>query len=701
MSDVFRPFAAAILALAVLVASSEKGFAEPQFVDRALERGIDIKWSSFYPAGDLGAGLAMEDYDHDGDLDVFVATKRGAFLGVFRNDGATFTDISGSLALSLDYDIKQVLFADLDNDGWRELILSTWLPDETGNSFLGSRLHIYQGQSDGTFLPRNSAVIDSTMAGLATGVAAGDLDRDGDLDLYISVWKLGQADATSSNRMLRNDRDWNFSDQAAELGVDDQKKSYQVMLADLSGDDWLDIVVAEDKRGGATYYESNGDGTFTDRTDASGLDGYVFVGGIKADGMGLAVGDIDGDFDLDLYMTNIFDGNLLYRNNNDGTYTDVAVSSGTVSYRIGWGCNFFDCDNDQDQDLYVTNFGNNGAGNKTDRLYRNLSNGTFEDIAETAGITLSDDGFGMAAGDIDGNGAVDILLSQAGTPVRLLMNEGAIGNWLKIDLVGTDSNRDAVGAKVKIWAGETVQFFEQHAGESYLSYHSHAMDIGLASATVADSVSVWWPTGETEMWYDLAAGERHVLTESSSQITAPEMLASWVNSTLMVTWQVSDPLFWDSFELWREGSDEPEFVASQDAVPNQFSYSVNDHDATNSTSYSLRSARSGSGEIFTSNLDAPAEVPLSGLQLDSPRPNPFNPRVVLRYYVPNSETPELRIYDVKGREIARLAASGGGGWQSATWNGIDSSGRAMASGVYVFEIRTSAESRTTTMSLIR
>jgi len=500
---------------------------------------------------------------------------------------------------------------------------------------------------------------------------------------------------------LRNDRDWNFSDQAVALGVDSAKKSYQVMLTDLSGDGWLDIVVAEDKLGGATYYESSGGGNFTDQTDASGLDGYVFTSGNKADGMGLAVGDIDGDFDLDIYITNIFDGNLLYRNNGDGTFTDVAISSGTESLRIGWGCHFFDCDNDRAQDLYVTNFGGFGAGDNGDRVYRNLGIGTFEDIAIATGINYTEDGFGMASGDIDGNGAVDILLSHGAAPIRLLMNEGIVGNWLKIELVGTDSNRDAIGAKVKIWTGEKVQYFEQHAGESYLSHHSHEMDIGLANATQVDSVSVWWPTGVTEVWYDLAANERHVLTEPLSMVTAPEMAATWINATLEVTWQVSDPLQWDTFELWRENPGTPELIAMQPAVANQFSYSLSDYDATTNSSYSLRASRAETGQVFTSTLETPAEIPLSSVQLEAPRPNPFNPRVVLRYYMPTGETPALRIYDVGGREVKRLVASGGTGWHSAIWDGVDGSGRAVASGVYIFEVRTSSESHTRTMSLVR
>lgn len=699
------PGRGALLATVVLALTLHSAAtAQVLFADRAVALGIDITWATDYPVGDLGAGVALEDFDRDGDLDVFTATKRGSALGVYRNDGTSFANLSATFDLSSDRDIKQVLFADLDNDGFRDLILSVWRPNTPGTSFLSSAVRMYRGQSDGTFVQQHGAAIDSAMTGLATGIAAGDIDRDGDLDLYVSVWKPAQPDVTSRNRLLRNDGNWNFVDRGGALGVDDMKKSFQVNLADLTGDGWLDIVVAEDKAGGATYYENNGDGTFTDRTVESGLDGYVFFGGSYADGMGVGVGDYDNDFDLDVYITNIFDGNLLYRNNGDGTYTNVAAASGTESLRVAWGCAFFDCDNDIDQDLYVVDFGMSGSGDNHDRLYSNNGDGSFTDIAPAAGINYGEDGFGTAVGDVDGDGAVDVLLTHGEAPVRLLMNEGSVGNWVVLDLVGTQSNRDAIGAKVKVYAGGSVQFFEQHAGESYLSTHSHQMEIGLGGHSVVDSVVVWWPSdagsGTTERWTALASGTRHVLVEGSSSVpvvTAPRATAQWDSRDLRLSWRVDDPTAFSRFELL----DRQERVAVIEASADRTTYEFVDRRATAESDFTLVAILASSGEALRSRIEVPAAAELAVLRLDAPRPNPFNPRVTLRYYLPQSGPAKLRILDARGREVTRLPAEAGMGWHRAIWDGTDSSGRSVASGSYHVEIRQGGVLRSMPMSLVR
>jgi hypothetical protein len=688
--------------IAILCASGTlPAAAQVVYNDRALDFGIDVTWANFPPRLDYGAGVAMDDYDQDGDLDIFVATKTGVPLGVYRNDNEIFTDISDQLAICPDRGIKQVLLADLDNDGWRDIVLSGWEPDAENISFVSSTLRMYQGQPDGSFIRQRSAVIDSTMLGMAAGISAGDLDRDGDLDLYVAVWKPGQRDSTSRNRLLWNNGDWNFVDRAAALGVEGLQKSFQAVITDLSEDGWPDIIISEDKNGGATYYENNGDGTFTDRSVSSGLDGYILFAGEYADGMGIAVGDYNGDLRQDVYITNTFDGNILYFNNGNGTWTDVAAASGTASYHVGWGCVFFDCDNDIKQDLYVVAFGMGGAGSNVDRLFHNRGNNAYEDIGPEAGVTFSEDGFGMCAGDVNGDGGVDILLSHRNAPVRLLMNEGTFGNWVKLDLVGTRSNRDAIGAKVTVWAEGRAQFFEQHAGESYLSTHSHMLDIGLAAATVVDSVAVWWPSGQSEVFTDLAINQLHVLTEKAAEVTAPQATAHWEGSAVTVTWQIGDPLQWSHFELWRESPGQPQMVASQQVEPNRYDYSLRDPQASESATYSLRGTLSGSAEVMTVNLQAPPPAALPAMVIEAPRPNPFNPRVTLRYYLPDASRPTLRILDARGREVARLASPDGSGWQTAAWEGVDAQGRSAPSGIYFFEVRSATETCTTRMTLVR
>ncbi|MCB1184268.1 VCBS repeat-containing protein [bacterium] len=692
----------ALLAVVGLLGAVSPGSARAQYAEEAQARGIDMIWSAVYAPGDLGSGLAMEDADHDGDLDIFVGTKRGFPLAVYRNDGDQFTALGDDLDLAADHDIKQVLFADLDNDGWRDLVLSLWQPDEIGTAFLSSTLRVYRGGPDFGFERRLDTAIDFEMVSLATGMSAGDIDRDGDLDLYVGVWKAGQASALAANRLLRNDGDFHFTDRGAALGVAGAKKTFQATLVDLSGDGWLDILTTEDKRGGVTYYESNGDGTFTERSRDSGLDGYVFTSGNYADGMGIAVGDYDDDLDLDVYITNIFDGNLMYRNNGDGTFTNVAPANGTVSLRVGWGCSYIDFDNDTRDDLFVVNFGMLGTADNGDRLYANQGNGTFVDIAAGAGIITDEDAFGMATGDVDGNGGIDLIVSQGRRPVRLYMNTGVSGNnWAALDLVGTDSNRDAVGAMVHVWSGGRQRLYTVMAGESYLSFNSHRIELGLGAATVIDSVAVDWPTGRRDTWRDLAAGQVHVLTETATAPDPPTWAARWDGSALAVSWRVLNPLRWSRFELWCTAPGPERLLGSLAALPGQSDYELRDRDAGAGTTYLLRAYRPEVATPTESDPIAPPAVALSALAVKHPRPNPFNPRVVLRYAAPAGADVRLRILDVRGREIVRLPAPVGDGWQSVTWDGRDASGGGVPSGQYFFEITAGGETRTERMTLVR
>lgn len=676
--------------------------AQVSYVDRAAELGIDLVWSNDYPTGDLGAGVAMEDHDRDGDVDLFLATKTGEPLRVYLNEEGSFRDESSTLDVCVDRDIKQVLFADLDDDGWRDLVLSVWESNALGTGFLGGQVRVYQSQGGSGFVRRSDAALDSVMAGLPTGITAGDYDRDGDLDLYVSTWKPGQPDATSHNRLLRNDGGFTFEDVAMGLGVASKKKSYQSVFTDLSGDGWPDIVIAEDKRGGMTYYESLGDGTFEDRTVESGLDGYLFLGGTYVDGMGIGLGDYDHDADLDLYVTNIFDGNILYRNDGDGTYTDVASITGTSSFRVGWGCAFLDCDNDGWEDLYVVNFGMNGNSANQDRLYRNLGNSNFQDIAPAAGITLSEDGFGMATGDLDGDGRMDVLISQGEAPVRLWMCEGSVGNHFELELVGTASNRDAVGSKVSVFADGQRQFFEVRAGESYLSSHTPFLEVGLGSATAADSVRVVWPTGESETWTDLAAGQRHVLTEGASSVpvlVAPALTAAREAGGVHLQWRVDPALGWEAFELWTADAEGRTLQrrARIEAVSGRAGYEILDE--ADADHYALIAFAAAGSLRSTVSLSPTPDA--RDLQVRLPRPNPFNPRVELAFRAPAGADSRLRILDARGREVTALVAPRGSGWRTVVWDGTDAAGRAVASGRYFFEVEADRQRRVVSLSLVR
>jgi hypothetical protein len=658
-------------------------------------------WATDYIAGDLGSGVALDDYDQDGDLDIFLGTKGGQPLRVYRNDEGTFSDQSEALNIARNLDIKQVLLVDLDNDGYRDVMMSLWR-SSGGTSFADGRLRLYRGQPGGTFASVSDAAIDSITAGLPTGIAAGDFDRDGDLDLYVGMWRGGTRDDTSRNRLLVNEGDFRFVDRGAQLGVDENKKSYQPVFADFSGDGWPDIVVAEDKRGGMTYFESDGSGGFVDRTVESGLDGYLTFTGDYIDGMGIAVADADRDGDLDLYCTNIFDGNVYYRNNDDGTFSEVARLNGTVNYRVGWGCAFLDFDNDTREDLYVVDFGMNGSSQNADRLYRNRSGTNFEDVAPAQGIALNEDGFGMAAGDLDGNGIIDMVISQGDAPVRVWMGTGDAGAGMEIDLVGTTSNRDAVGARAEVWAGGIRQLFEQGSGTSYLSTNSHVLEVGLGNASLADSVVVTWPTGERECWKNLAAGERHELVEGRSTVAiadTPRPRATRQSAGVVVEWEISAPERFDEFSLSHVDRGIERFVGSLSSDPARVNYRMVDPEAPGRGNYVLASLSDGT-IMHTVSIAVPSARNRT-LTLETPSPNPFNPRTTIRYFNPDPAPVTLRILDARGRLVRSLPGAPGPGWRQVDWEGQDGNGRRVSSGTYFVELRTGGERRVASMTLVQ
>ena len=686
--------------------------AEILFRDDAPALGVDFVWHDSWLYGDLGSGVALEDLEGDGDLDLFLGTKAGEPLRVYRNDGDRFVDVSAELAIGGLWDVKQVLFADLDDDGRRDLVLSHWIP--LGFAFSGGRLTVHRNLGDGSFSEVTSAPLDSVTAGLPTGIAAGDVDLDGDLDLYVSVWKAGVPDETSRNRLLRNDGGFSFTDVGGALGVDDRKKSYQPVLTDLSGDGWLDIVVAEDKKGGMTYYESDGAGGFVDRTVVSGLDGYIGPPGtddsdLYIDGMGIGVGDHDNDGDLDLYVTNVFDGNVLYQNDGDGTFSEIAVRTGTVNYRVGWGCGFLDLDHDGWLDLYVVDFGMGSAldQDKVDRVYRNLGPGptgiTYEDVAPRAGVTAPDDGFGMAAGDLDLDGDLDVVVSNGDAPLRIYRNVSAdTGHWIALHLEGTASNRDGVGARVELSAGGRTWIREQRAGTSYLSFDSHALEFGLGSATLVDRITVAWPSGQVDEWTEVPVDTRLLLVEGGDATVdtplPPRVRGDVEADGFTLRWR-DDRSRWQRFDVERLRAGRLEPVGSVPVEPGRSDYHWSTTDAREGDRFTVF-AVDGTTRLAAETVvyTLPRAV---RLQVAAPTPNPFNPRTVLRYRAPAGADVRLRIVDGRGRTVRHLPAAESGGWAEVVWNGADDDGRPVASGSYRFVVEADGQGRSVPLTLVR
>lgn len=690
------------------------GAAQPNFVDRAPDLGVSFTWAATFSMGDFGAGVALDDIDDDGDLDLLVGAKSNTPLQVYRNDGAVFTDISDQAGIGDAGDVKQILLADLDDDGDRDLVVGGWtLQPGSTSSFVGGWLCLYASNGDGTFSERTGgSSLEPTSAGLPTGITAGDYDRDGDLDLYVAYWKSGPAGPESANRLYRNEGNFDFNEVGSAAGVASTKKSYQAVFTDLSGDGWLDLVVAQDKGGGATYYENQRNGTFLDRSVESGLDGFRSGSNTYADGMGIAVGDYDNDGRMDVYITNIPDGNLLYHNLGGGQFEEVAAPSGTISQRIGWGTEFIDCNHDGYLDLYVTDFSGGGMSDNVDRLYLNAGDGSFSDIAPTSGLGFGDDGFASAAGDLDGNGRVDLVTLSSGAPLRVLMDEGSGGHWIHLELVGVSGNRDAVGARVRVVAGGMVQYREQRAGGSYLAFPSHELEFGLGSAGSVDTLQVDWPDGSVERWFQVNADQRLELVQGTGLVpvlTAPQLSVDGISGHagtegVILRWVVDLAARWTRFTLMRSLDGGVEEVAVRiEALEGRSNYSWNEPTrySGSARSYRLVSERAGQ-ELASSTLELAPRRFARVVEVAAPVPNPFNPRVRLRYRGQAGTRVGLRIVDPAGRTVRRFAPAGGDiGWNELVWDGTDDRGRAVAGGSYRFVVESGGRRVSAPLTLVR
>ena len=520
------------------------------------------KRSSLLPE-DVGSGAAFADYNNDGHIDLYVVNNPGpldveitqASPGnvLYRNNGdGTFTDVTVEAGVGDRGYGMGCVFGDYDNDGDLDLYVTNYEQNV-----------LYRNNGDGTFADvTEEAGVGDTRWG--TGAAFGDYDNDGDLDLYVPNYidhdldKLVQDQKTSmqygqsvprilnphsfepqDNVLYRNNGDGTFTDVTAELGVESSGgRSLQAIFTDFDLDGDLELYVANDLSPNFLY-RNDGDGTFTDISDASWAADF-------RGSMGLATGDYDGDGDLDLFMSHwIEQENALYSNmwkeegaiaGNSSKAAGVqpihlvddsyGASLGEESLKyVGWGTDLFDYDNDGDLDIFVAN------GHtfqyldnydllipQKDQFFRYEGDGIFSDVSAATGVAAMPYrvGRGVAFGDYDSDGDVDMFIVNNHGPAVLLRNEGGNrNNWLHIKLIGTKGNRDAVGARIRLKAGDRIQLREINAGASYLSFNSLTAEFGLAQETTVDWIEVIWLGGYTERFAGIGVNQRVVLTEGT------------------------------------------------------------------------------------------------------------------------------------------------------------------------------------------
>jgi hypothetical protein len=428
------------------------------------------------PLADEGAGqgCAWGDYDGDGDEDLYVTNMGGPNVLLRNEGGGAFADAT-TAPLDDPSDGEGCAWADYDNDGDLDLYLVN----------AGSANKLFRNDS-GVFVDVTSGPLGDAGYGFA-GVWA-DYDLDGDVDLYV-------VNAGSSNRLLRNNGNGTFTDVTPPLLADTTGIGLCAAWADFDNDGDPDLFLGN-AAGPSKLFRNNGGGSFSDATPAPIAE--------IATTNGADWGDYDNDGDLDLYLTRDGFPNALLRS-DAGVLVDATVSpldeTGTC-VGVGWA----DTDNDGDLDLFV-------AQSEANRLFENRGDGTFEDATES-GLRDASSGAGAAWADYDADGDLDLYLVNLGGANALFRNDASgIDHWVHVALQGTDSNRSAIGARVRVVAGGSTQIREISGGSGFASQGSLAAEFGLGASAVIDSIVVRWPSGTVSDTTGIAADQAIVLVE--------------------------------------------------------------------------------------------------------------------------------------------------------------------------------------------
>lgn len=543
--------------------------AVPEFTDVAARAGLtkpviygglDTKT---YIIETNGCGVAFYDYDRDGWVDIL--TLNGYRLdgfekgkepvsGLYRNNrDGTFTDVTAKAGLSRSGWASGLCIGDYDGDGWDDLYITYW-----GHNVL------YRNNGNGTFTDVTArAGLDYPETRWGSGCTFIDYDGDGDLDLFVSnylsfdpktapvpgkgancLWKGIPVNCGpkglpyARNWLYRNDGNGKFTDVSEPSGIRKVSERYPMtaVAVDFDEDGWLDIYVACDSTA-SILYRNNGNGTFTDVALESGT-AYNEDGQPQA-GMGLGIGDYDNDGRLDIFKTHFADDTpVLYRNlglkRGSLLFEDVtyAAGFGTALKYVCWGAGMPDLNNDGLADLvYVT--GNvypevekhfpEYPHRSPRRVYQNLGKGVFRNVSDRSGpgIAAAHSSRGCAFGDFDNDGDIDVLVMNMNEPPSLLRNElRDKGNWLKIGLTGTKSNRSGLGARVIVTAGGVSQAQTTLSQSSYYSHDDMRLHFGLGTAARADRIEIFWAGGAKEVLADVPAGQTITVREGSGIVRA-------------------------------------------------------------------------------------------------------------------------------------------------------------------------------------
>ena len=525
------------------------------FTDVTAQAGLQFIHNSGAYGGKLlpetlGSGCAFLDYDNDGWQDILLVngmdwpghTQKHSTLKLYRNNrNGTFTDVTKAAGLDVEMYGMGVAAGDFDNDGFPDLLITC----------VGQN-RLFRNTGKGTFVDVTTSSGLAGRAGFSTSALWVDFDRDGRLDLLVCNYVKwtpehdvfcsvdGSKKSYCTPEAYRGDTCWlfrnrgngTFEDVTETSGIfDTSSKSLGVAMIDDDEDGWPDLFVANDTQPNKLYRNQR-NGTFKEVAVDAGV-AFSADGKARA-GMGVDAGDFDGSGRAGLAVTN-FDNEMigLYRAIGRGRFEDVAVRAGVGAASrstLGFGCVFADVDLDGALDLLVANGhidatvrqiqGHAGYAQPA-QLFLNQGGGAFRDVAGAVGggFNAPRVGRGLAVGDFDRDGDVDVLMTTNNGPAVLFRNDQTGRRSLRLKLTGTKSNRDAIGATVRIYHGGTSQSRMVKSGSSYLSQSELPLTFGVGSRDVVDRVVVSWPSGATQEFKSVATGREYHCVEDQASLS--------------------------------------------------------------------------------------------------------------------------------------------------------------------------------------
>ncbi|MDZ7265079.1 MAG: FG-GAP-like repeat-containing protein [candidate division KSB1 bacterium] len=555
------------------------------FVDVTEEAGLSGNWD---------AGLAFGDLNNDGYQDLYIGNRFGSNALFMNQVGSRFMNIGRFAGVDYSGYTMGVSWADFNNDGNLDVYLCNYnLPNI-----------LYKNKGDAIFADITGS------AGVGTELSSyhavwGDYNNDGLVDLFVVNFGRDQP-----NILYKNNGDETFSDVTQVAGINSlpSQISRNAMWGDYDNDGFIDLYVVS--QGQDVLYRNNGDGTFTDVTSKA----QIYDSG---NGHGCAWADYDNNGLLDLYVTNRDGVSVLYKNIGDGTFVDVTTQSGLGIVQSAIGGSWADMDNDGDLDLFVTNL-----WGQPNYLFFNNGTGEFENIPlEEAGLH-DFPATNATFGDYDNDGAIDLVMTLNDSGVLgpcLYHNLGNSNHWLIANLIGSVSNRSAIGAKLRLKIGNRIQYREVSGGCGDFTFDSLPVEFGLGEAIQVDSLCIYWPSGIKQVLTNLQADQIITIEETSSAIEQPTH---------------------NHFHA--------DFYLSQNF------------------------------------------------------PNPFNPETIISYQMPIASQVEIGIYNVASEKIVTLVTGyQNAGYHQVIWNGCDEHHHPVPSGIYWYRMTAGKFVQTKKMVLLR